>query len=77
MKNRLPGLLIACTAVLAPWAAAQAQGAALSETVFRDVRVFDGKSARLSGPLEDLYAERLLLALSSMAAAQLAASPRR
>jgi DNA polymerase-3 subunit delta len=35
------------------------------------------KSARLSGPLEDLYAERLLLALSSMAAAQLAAAPRR
>lgn len=35
------------------------------------------KSARLSGTLEDLYAERLLLALSSMAAAQLAASPRR
>lgn len=35
------------------------------------------KSARLSGALEDLYAERLLLALSSMAAAQLAAAPRR
>jgi DNA polymerase-3 subunit delta len=35
------------------------------------------KSARLSNRLEDLYAERLLLALASMAAAQLAASPRR
>jgi len=35
------------------------------------------KSARLSNRLEDLYAERLLLALASMAAAGLAASPRR
>jgi DNA polymerase-3 subunit delta len=35
------------------------------------------KTARLSARLEDLYAERLLLALSSMASAQLAASPRR
>jgi DNA polymerase-3 subunit delta len=35
------------------------------------------KSARLSNRLEDLYAERLLLALASMAAAGVAASPRR
>ncbi|MBN9291564.1 MAG: DNA polymerase III subunit delta, partial [Hyphomicrobium denitrificans] len=35
------------------------------------------KSARLSSRYEDLYAERLLLALASMAAAGLAASPRR
>jgi len=35
------------------------------------------KSARLSNRLEDLYAERLLLALASMAAAGAAASPRR
>lgn len=35
------------------------------------------KAARLSPRLEDVYAERLLLALSSMASAALAASPRR
>jgi DNA polymerase-3 subunit delta len=35
------------------------------------------KAARLSTALEDVYAERLLLALSSMAAAALAAAPRR
>jgi DNA polymerase-3 subunit delta len=35
------------------------------------------KTARLSSSLEDIYAERLLLALAAMASAQLAASPRR
>ena len=35
------------------------------------------KAARLSPRLEDVYAERLLLALASMASAPLAASPRR
>lgn len=73
MTSRVPALLLACAAALLPWAA-RAQGtapgsAAAAETVFRDVRVFDGKSGRLSAPTDVLVRGQRIAAVGSVSPA--------
>lgn len=73
MRFRTLGFLFSCAAALLPWTA-HAQGAAASEaaaaeTVFRDVRVFDGKSGRLSGPTGALVRDQRIAAGGSVSPA--------
>jgi imidazolonepropionase-like amidohydrolase len=71
MTIRLRALLLACAVTLLPWAAsaqanAPAAPAAPAETVFRDVRVFDGKSGRLSGPTDVLVRGQRIAAVGNV-----------
>ena len=71
MTIRLRALLLAFAVALLPWAArAQASApAAPAETVFRDVRVFDGKSGRLSGPTDVLVRGQRIAAVGNVSPA--------
>ncbi len=76
MTSRLSHLFLYFAAALLPWAAsAQASAAdAEPETVLREVRVFDGKLGRVSGPTEVLVRSQRIAAVGNVSPARGAAT---